>query len=304
MSLLAHCPSTYQSDLNAESELLFIHEIFQQHFEILEVNSPELLEQALALRYQVYCLENSFEEASCFPNKKEMDRYDQHSFHVLIRYGSTGEAIATVRLVRPNYSNHENGFPMEAYCNTPFANASEEARIPSRYSPAEISRFAVSKSARQHIMDMASTTDALSLSGKYDSSYWSRLLYSHLTLELVAAAMRVSDRHGITHWCSLASPALFRTLKRFGIHLTPTGPTIEHRGKRFPCVDSIETLLSRAYQAQPDAWRVLTNDGAIWPTSGRRIERTGKTTAIRNLPIVPPYKAASQPQIASAIVPA
>lgn len=304
MPLLAHYPNAHSSKPSTESELLFIHEIFQQHFEILEASSPELLEQALALRYQVYCLEKSFEEVSCFPNKIETDNYDQHSLHVLIRYRSTKEAVATVRLVRPNSSSHGNGFPMEVYCNTPPANTPEETRIPSRYLPAEISRFAVSKSARQHIMEMVATSDATSPGGQYDSTYWGRLLYSHLTLELVAAAIHLSDKHRITHWCSLASPALFRTLKRFGISLTPTGQAIEHRGKRFPCVDSLETLLSRVYRAQPDAWRVLTNDGAIWPASGRNTGKAEKATATRKLTIVPPYKTAIQPQIANAIAPA
>jgi N-acyl amino acid synthase of PEP-CTERM/exosortase system len=300
MSLLAYRPSAYPSKFSDASELLYVHKLFQQHFEILEADSPELLEQVLTLRYQIYCLENPFENASNFPNKMERDCYDEYSIHALIRHRDTGEVVATVRLVRPNSSGHGNGFPMESCCGTLLTNISKEAKISSHYSPAEISRFAVSKDVRRRIIKTASTTETEhSGKAKPDNAYWDRLLYSHLTLELFAAAMHLSDKYKITHWYSLASPALFRTLRRFGIRLTSIGPAIEYRGMRLPCIDNLETLLRRVYQAKADAWSVLTNHGAIWPDSKRNyIEASTKTK--RTLAMAPYRTTALQPQIASA----
>ncbi|ADE16307.1 conserved hypothetical protein [Nitrosococcus halophilus Nc 4] len=294
MSLLNYCPSANQSKFDDVSESLRVHELFQKYFEVLEADTTKLIEQAFNLRYQVYCLENPFENASCFPNKMEMDHYDQYSIHALIRHRDTGEAVGTVRLVRPNSSGHRHGFPMEPCCSTLLTNIPREMQISSHHSPAEISRFAISKNIRQRVMKMASATKAgHSEEEKSNNSRLDRLLYSHLTLELVAAAMHLSDKHGITHWYSLASPALFRILRRFAIRLTPIGSAIEHRGIRLPCIDNLETLLRRVYKNQPDAWNILTNHGTIWPESKRNyIEESTKVT--RKFTIVP------QSQIATA----
>ncbi|WP_244859957.1 PEP-CTERM/exosortase system-associated acyltransferase [Nitrosococcus oceani] len=305
----AYCQSAYQQkfDTTSTSELLCIHELFQQHFKVFEFlprESPKLFEQTLALRYQVYCLENSFENASDFPSKMEMDQYDEYSVHTLICHRDTGEAVATVRLVQPNSSGYQHGFPMEPHCNASLTALPGESRPSSHHLPAEISRFAISKNVRQRVMKMASTMQAgHTEKGKPNHISWDRLLYSQFTLELFAAAIRLSDKYGITHWYSLASPALLRTLRRFGIRLTSVGPAIDHRGMRLPCIDNLETLLRRVYQTQPDAWNILTNHGTIWRESKRNYIEELKQEKIKakdKFALLPYFKKEFQPRMASA----
>jgi N-acyl amino acid synthase of PEP-CTERM/exosortase system len=265
-----HRRSPHQVIDNNKSELFRTHSLFLQHFEVLEANnSPKLLNEIYTLRYQVYCLENPFEDASCFDDQKEKDIFDERSLHVLIRHRGTGEAIATVRLVLPDSSNPQGRLPLETYCGSLLNTTSKRSRGSASPSPAEISRFAISKSAKQRIMDIPPID--LGRIGKSTGNYthWSRLLHSHLTLELVAAALQLSHDHGITHWYSLATPALMRVLKHFGLQITPICSALEHRGKRYPCLDDLKTLLAGVYQQYPDAWAILTNNCALWPDSGR-----------------------------------
>ncbi|KFI22333.1 PEP-CTERM/exosortase system-associated acyltransferase [Nitrosococcus oceani] len=306
----AYCQSVSQQKFDDTPDLPCIHELFQQHFKVFEFlpqEEPKLFEQTLALRYQIYCLENSFENASDFPSKMEMDRYDKYSVHTLICHRDTGEAVATVRLVQPNSSGHHHGFPMEPHCNASLTALPKESQLSSQHLPAEISRFAVSKSVRQRVMKIASAKQAgHSGRGKFNHTAWDRLLYSQFTLELFAAAIRLSDKHGITHWYSLTSPALLRTLRRFGIRLTSVDSAIDHRGMRLPCIDDLETLLTRVYRTQPDAWNILTNHGAIWGRTRRSylnaIEELKKEKVRTKSETIPPlhFEARLQSQIASA----
>ncbi|MGR6034120.1 MAG: PEP-CTERM/exosortase system-associated acyltransferase [Candidatus Nitrosoglobus sp.] len=257
-----------QQAANNKSELSRTHSLFLQHFEVLEANnSPNLLNEIYALRYQVYCLENPFEDATYFNDQKEKDIFDEHSLHILIRHRGTGEAIATVRLVLPNPSNPRGQLPLEAYCGSLRNTTLKHLRNSAAYSPAEISRFAISKSAKQRIMNIPPIE--LGRIGKSTGNYthWSRLLHSHLTLELLTAAMKLSYDYGLTHWYSLATPALIKILNRFAFQLTPIHPAIEHRGKRYPCLDNLEALLAYTYQECPDAWAILTNNGTLWSDS-------------------------------------
>src|SRR4051812_31927913 len=54
------------------------------------------------IRFQVYCIDNAFEDPEDNPGGLETDAYDSHSAHSLLTHRSTGNAIGTVRLVLPS----------------------------------------------------------------------------------------------------------------------------------------------------------------------------------------------------------
>ncbi|BAW80607.1 hypothetical conserved protein [Candidatus Nitrosoglobus terrae] len=268
MHISTYHPRSFQQTANSNLELSRIHRFFLQHFEVLEANSsPHLLNEVYTLRYQVYCLENPFEEANRVYRQKERDIFDEHALHILIRHRNTGESIATARLVLPNPSNSRYQLPLELHCTTLRKAALKHLRNSTVYSPAEISRLAISKNAKQQIIDTLPKLIGHIRKLTDNQTYWSRLLHSHLTLELLAAAMKLSYKHGITHWYSLATPALIRVLNRFAFQLTPIHPVIEHRGKRYPCLNNLKILLAHTYQECSEAWNILTSNGALWPDS-------------------------------------
>src|SRR5512134_3593348 len=74
---------------------------FNEYFEVINADSPELLRDVFHLRYQVYCIEQRAPgfEASKYPDEMESDEYDAHSSHILLRHRPSGEFVGTARLI-------------------------------------------------------------------------------------------------------------------------------------------------------------------------------------------------------------
>src|SRR3954465_7675835 len=53
------------------------------------------------IRFQVYCIDNAFEDPDDNPDGLETDACDGHSVQSLLTHRSTGSAIGTVRLALP-----------------------------------------------------------------------------------------------------------------------------------------------------------------------------------------------------------
>ena len=63
---------------------------FNEYFEVIDANSPELLRDVFRVRYQVLCVEQRAPgfEPSRYPEEMESDDYDRHSSHILLRASS------------------------------------------------------------------------------------------------------------------------------------------------------------------------------------------------------------------------
>jgi N-acyl amino acid synthase of PEP-CTERM/exosortase system len=54
------------------------------------------------LRYQVFCLETGFEEASRYPDEQETDEFDAYSTAFLVRQNGSNVWAGTARLILPD----------------------------------------------------------------------------------------------------------------------------------------------------------------------------------------------------------
>jgi N-acyl-L-homoserine lactone synthetase len=188
------------------------------------------------LRYQVYCVENHYLDG----DELEVDQFDLHSHHVIVRDNVSGEVVGTVRLVLWQQDMPEASFPMQQV-----SPASLRHYVPLR-TTAEVSRFAISKARR----DLVGVKAGL------------------LRLLLVQGVVRLSAELGITHWVAVMEPSLLRLLKGSGIHFNPIGNPIEYHGLRQCCYAKIDALLARVYQDHLEVWGVLTGGGTLWPAPG------------------------------------
>ena len=68
---------------------------FNEYFEVIDADTPELLREAFRVRYQVLCVEQRAPgfPASRYPEKMESDDYDRHSF-----FASLIVLLATTKL--------------------------------------------------------------------------------------------------------------------------------------------------------------------------------------------------------------
>ena len=193
-------------------------------------DTPDLVHEAHRLRYKVYCLERGYEPGA---GNLEIDEFDQHSRHIILKNRQTGDVFGTVRLVIATTADPARSFPMHQVCDPALFRG-----LPLR-STAEVSRFALSRD-RQGL-----SADATSLA----------------RLALVKGVIQLSAAQGVTHWCAIMEPTLLRLLRASAIDFTPMGPLVDYHGLRQPARCEIAPMLARMAEQQPSLWRYVTDNG-------------------------------------------
>ncbi len=196
-------------------------------------DTPVLVREAHQLRHQVYSLERGYLTSQ---DGLEIDGYDAHSQHVVLRLRSNGEVIGTARLILPLPGHARPGhrsFPMQGVCDPALFQS-----LPTR-GTAEVSRFAVSKERR------GLSTAATSLS----------------RLALVRGLVQLSQAEGVTHWCATMERTLLRLLRASGIHFQDIGPVVDYYGPRQPAFCNVAAMLDRMAREQPEIWDYVTEYG-------------------------------------------
>lgn len=244
-------------------------ETYRKMFEAVRADTPELLDAVFRLRYQVYCVENAFENPAEHLDGRERDRHDRHARHALLRHRASGTVVGTTRLVLPKLGRVSGRLPLFEVC------PQAEALLPVE-STAEFSRFAVSKAFRRRAGD--------ALYGRaYDEEELlrdGRRVIPHITLGLMAVALQLARDHGIDHVCAIMEPALLRLLGRFGIRFVPIGPMLEYHGWRQPCYSEIGQILANVEIERPDVWDVITDCGRYWPSTLAAMPRRQRREAV------------------------
>lgn len=234
---------------------------FDAVFSETTVSTAADIEESFRLRYLVYCLDRGFEDATDFPGGKERDQYDDAALHCLLRDRVGRRALGTVRLIRAAAANPSsvNGLPLAEYA--PKESIDILKRLPAA-STAEVSRFAIARSARDILChSQAGTKSGLRIAAS-EAQHSGKLL-PYMSLGLIRGLVRLSMQHGITHWCLAAEPSLLRRLRGFGLHFASAGPLVEHRGLRQICYANVRDLLARAEAEHPAFWDIITVSGFL-----------------------------------------
>jgi len=262
--------------------MIDLRKVFAKDFEVQVADTDKLRNESFHIRYQVYCVENPFEDASRFPDKCETDVYDRRAVHALIRHKPSGLPAATVRLVLPDPHNPAAPFPIETSCGVSVERVLANPGTVPRGSLAEISRFAVSKTFKRRVGEkdtiagVSGDVDSYPNGGvlEGDGKSYARM-FPHITLGLFQGIVSMSAEHGITHWYAVMEPSLFRLLTRFGIRFVPVGPLADYHGLRQPCFGVADEILSGIYDQRRDVWELITDGGRVWPPPEKK--RAGRT---------------------------
>ena len=259
MSDRAHL-GTYDENMNDLCEL------FLQYFDIVTDDDPAVMDEAAKLRYQVYCIENTFEDAYRFTDGKEVDEYDRRSVHGIVRHRQQGITAASVRLVLPDKDTPEALFPIEKNCAQSFQSCQAFINGIPRSSIAEISRFAVSKHFKRRMGEACNPAGVGPDPDRYAKpDINKRRVIPHLIIGLFAAIVKMSAENGVSHWYAVMDISLLRLLARFGIDFRPLGGLVDYHGLRQPCFGAVDDVLAGIWKKRPDIWRLITDDGAKWP---------------------------------------
>ena len=185
--------------------------LFDGLFAVTPTESEDLLDAAAALRYEVYCVENAFEDPADHPGGRERDIYDTHSRHAVLIHRPTARVVGCVRLILPYQGDQVH--PL-------------------------ISRYAVSKQFRRRSGEqLYPDVEALNLTAAD-----ARRLFPHVSLGLLRAVGRLAAENRVTTLCAVMSPGLLRLLERFGLRFELLGPVIDYHGLRQPCLANVAEL--------------------------------------------------------------
>ena len=209
-------------------------DLYDRYFSVVPATTPDLLDAAHALRYQVYCVEHAFENPAEHPGGREIDQYDAHSAHAVLIHKPTSEVVGCVRLILPHEGSGIAALPLRALLG-----ARSGALLDScdPLVTAEISRYAVSKKLRRREgEDLYPDVGELS-AGEV------RRLGPHISVGLIRGVAALAADRGITKVCAAIAPALARLLERLGLTFSPLGPVIDYHGPRQPCIADCEALL-------------------------------------------------------------
>ncbi len=232
----------------------------ERYFGVELARCAQTRDEVYRLRYQVYCVEHPFENASEHPDGRERDVYDARSVHALVRHRASGECAAGVRLV---LAHPEHGLPALEHCASAMSRQALEhlAELPLAQ-VAEISRFAVSRSFRRRAGEQATPSG---MSDRALHGFEQRQALPHITLALFAGIVRLSAEQGVTHWVAVMEPSLLRLLRRFGIELAVCGKPIEYHGTRLPTLSRTADIMEAVSASHPEIWHFATEGGRFIP---------------------------------------
>jgi N-acyl amino acid synthase of PEP-CTERM/exosortase system len=220
---------------------------FNREYFCIPADQPELLRRAFQARYQVYCVENAFEIPQEHPDGLESDAFDDRSSHSILVSRNSGETIGTVRLILP-LAGQPQSFALGS-----IVELSGGASPTPIHATGEVSRFSISKRFRAGACGAPAGLQARPV----------RPAEPLLSLGLIQGLVRMSIRHGITHWCAVMEPKLLRMLSAMGIHFTPVGSLIEYHGFRRLCHCELASVLKTVKLERPAFWDVITDGGSL-----------------------------------------
>lgn len=204
--------------------------------EIVSAVTPALLERIFRLRYDVYCVANEFENPAHQIAGFEQDKYDQYAVHSLLMDVESGADLGSVRLILPN-----NDVSLPALSVSPAMAEAAGALFP-----------------------LATTAEASRFLRAIETPLGGQRQSARETLALMAAIVRMSAAHGMTHVLALVTAPMLRLLNRFALAFKPIGEPVNFHGLRHAAMLDLTADLSVVAAERPDVWRVLTADGLYY----------------------------------------
>ena len=234
---------------------------FNEYFEMVPATSDELKNEVYKLRYQVFCIDNKIFNSEHYPDGLEVDEFDQHSVHYLIRHRKSGDYAATTRLILPDANNPEKLFQLELHFE--IDNVAVMQPINRRYL-GEVSRFCVSKTFKKRNNE-AHTLAGIDADWQPDNfTVNERRSFPHIAIALITCFIKASYENDIHYLFAAMEPAFYRFVSPLGINLTKIGPLADFHGLRQPAAIKITDMLDCVAEKNLDIWNLLTNKGCFW----------------------------------------
>ncbi len=206
-------------------------------------------EKALAMRYEVYCIECNFLSPGDYPDGVETDEHDEHAAH-FYAFDDEEELVGYVRLVKPD---PESRFPFQKHCDL-----SSGVELPNPGQAAEISRLMVRSDYRRRQSSGLSNATAQQNSAvfKVDRRHQAPAVLLNLYRQMYQHCLS----HDIRFWYAAMEKPLSRSLARLGFSFVSIGPATDYYGPVAPYLADLRTLEAEVLQRDADLMDWLRGD--------------------------------------------
>lgn len=216
---------------------------FETYFRIVLADTPDLLQQAQRIRYDVYCKEFGFEREENCPAGLEQDEYDAASVHCLVIHKATNRAAGCVRLVKVPRAQPELLLPLEKHCGHSLNHETLHPSRMLRLTICEISRLAVHTQFRRRLGESLSPIGSNMIVFSEAPTAAERRTFPLISVALIAAStslMVVTQRPNLF---IMVETWLATLLKRLGLSFVQIGESIDYHGPRAPYFITVEDML-------------------------------------------------------------
>ena len=206
---------------------------FNEFFYVVRINTPELLDQAFKLRYEVYIKDCGYEFHNPYgADEIEKDNYDEYSHHCLLFHKPTNKPIGYIRLI-PYKKKSGYLLPVENFGICFSQSIAKKLRSPKM---GEISRMAIHPSFRRRLSDKLYLFDCA------EDSNGSRFRVNYLPVCLVLACGALMKNNYIEYSVALMEYKLAVLIKKYGVVYEKIGDSIQLNGTRTPFLMSTQKI--------------------------------------------------------------
>jgi N-acyl amino acid synthase of PEP-CTERM/exosortase system len=213
---------------------------FEQFFEIVPADTDALRDIVYRIRFQVYCNEMHFEEEADYPDGREIDEFDAHSAHALLRHRPSGDYAGCVRLVMNHSQGQQPQLPIERHCSHSLDRSVIDPTQLDRRIFGEISRLAIISRFRRRPGEAKTPHGVADDAASIEPS--ERRVFPHIALGLYLAAAAMTIQKGLTTIMVMIEPRLARHMRYFGINFVQAGDVVDYHGKRGPFYITTKSL--------------------------------------------------------------
>lgn len=206
-------------------------------------------EKALAMRYEVYCLERNFLAPGDYPDGVETDEHDEHAAH-FYAFDDEEELVGYVRLVK---AGPEQRFPFQKHCDL-----SSGIELPTPGQAAEISRLMVRSDYRRR--QGSGLTNATAQQNAAVFSVDRRHQAPAVLLNLYRQMYQHCLAQDIRYWYAAMEKPLSRSLSHLGFSFVPIGPATDYYGPVAPYLADLRTLEAQVRHRDVDLMNWLRED--------------------------------------------
>lgn len=246
--------------------------LFKRLFDFKLADTPALKAEAHRIRFQVFCVEQGFEDPANFSTGMERDSFDDFAEHAVLIYKPTEQVVGTVRVVFPREEEWQSSFPIQSAYGD-----SQTLQDPAFVMRSgEISRFSFSS---QLMKDMrAHAENDLGLSA--DEKARLNRVMAMASVGLIGGAYELLLKKGRLDYCAAMTPALLRAC--LGRQRVPYERICEDRvyhGVRTAFRGNILEAYDNMREHNPVAYEIVTRGGHNYARAQAFANRLGRCAA-------------------------